>query len=432
MTFLLFLWSCTDKSSTKNSIKDTESSISQQAKTTGISDSAITSLKPSTFYVKAKSGLNYRDKPKGEILGKFLMNYKLKVIERTNLFEAITDEEKTVKGEWVGIEKGTDTVYVFDAFLSPKPIKDESLEETMISERPRSNTELAIYELQIYEKKSEKVPYIILTDRYHYIEHPDSMVVADQYLGTHNIANYHTLNSKFRKRFLDRKDIKETDQVFIYHYGLDTVMIHLVRDLPLIATISPYHDSRSEVSVYDYQVGFSLGANSSLVDDIYYSQTFVFIGTENPFVTGNVQPIVWEKAGSQPIPSGNLPAWAFNRLNDYKTGPAYTFSANQQTWYLQGHSNKEASNGANSLMIFSPNNQLVYHNAFFESEGVSCAPVSFTHVKQKYKPEQWTGKIFKNKPPVFWGFQYHSFSCPAIHYIRKENGGIPILCDNRH
>jgi len=70
------------------------------------------------FYVIATSGLNYRAKPKGELLGKFTLNTKVKIIERTGIYQEIKDEGQTKDGEWVGVQKEESVVYVFDAFLN--------------------------------------------------------------------------------------------------------------------------------------------------------------------------------------------------------------------------------------------------------------------------------------------------------------------------
>lgn len=69
-------------------------------------------------FINAPSGLNYRDQPKGKILGKLNNNDEVIIIEHTAIFTEIIDENKPIKGEWVGIRIKKDTVYIFDAFLS--------------------------------------------------------------------------------------------------------------------------------------------------------------------------------------------------------------------------------------------------------------------------------------------------------------------------
>lgn len=81
---------------------------------------AISISQESEFlFVKASSGLNYRKAPKGEILGKFENNQKVHIVKHTKVFQEIKDDDIYVTGEWVGIKHLKDTVYVFDAFLSP-------------------------------------------------------------------------------------------------------------------------------------------------------------------------------------------------------------------------------------------------------------------------------------------------------------------------
>lgn len=73
-------------------------------------------------FVSAKSGLNYRKKPKGEIIGKFSYGQKIQIIEHSNIFQKIKDDNKTISGEWLGVIIDNDTVikYVFGGFLSDK------------------------------------------------------------------------------------------------------------------------------------------------------------------------------------------------------------------------------------------------------------------------------------------------------------------------
>lgn len=68
-------------------------------------------------FVNAQSGLNYRSKPKGEIIGKFEDSQKLQIVKHTAVFETIKDGTKSKKGEWLGVKNEEDTVYVFGAYL---------------------------------------------------------------------------------------------------------------------------------------------------------------------------------------------------------------------------------------------------------------------------------------------------------------------------
>jgi len=78
----------------------------------------ITKSIQETKYVTAKSGLVYRDNPKGKKLGIFEFGEKIIITEHTNIFQKIKDINKTIKGEWLGTKVEGKNIYIFDGFLS--------------------------------------------------------------------------------------------------------------------------------------------------------------------------------------------------------------------------------------------------------------------------------------------------------------------------
>lgn len=69
-------------------------------------------------YITAASGLNYRDKPKGTILGKLEYGTKVEIVSHSNIFESIDDGSNTIKGEWLGVNINDAVVYLFGGYLS--------------------------------------------------------------------------------------------------------------------------------------------------------------------------------------------------------------------------------------------------------------------------------------------------------------------------
>ncbi|MFZ3565274.1 hypothetical protein [Tenacibaculum finnmarkense] len=106
LLILILTLSCKDKKNNSNK----KSSEKAEIKTT----KSIQETK----YITAKSGLIYRDKPKGKQLGKFEFNDQIMISEHSKVFQEIMNGNKTVKGEWVGTEIKGKTVYVFSGFLS--------------------------------------------------------------------------------------------------------------------------------------------------------------------------------------------------------------------------------------------------------------------------------------------------------------------------
>jgi len=74
------------------------------------------------------------------------------------------------------------------------------------------------------------------------------------------------------------------------------------------------------------------------------------------------------------------------------------------------------------LVLDSETNDRVYETIYYESEGTSLNPLNY----------QWTGKLFKNKPAVIFGFQIHSFDCPTIQFLSMSEKEISLYCDNNH
>jgi len=145
--FLLILnslfFSCNTKKTTTKNIKETP--LPEVSK------------KEIIKYVTAKNGLRFRETPKGKVIGKFAKNTALTVSEKTGITQEITDNGKTITGEWLGVKHKQDTVYVFDAFLADtKKVRKE--------EKPLNPIDNAMFS-----------GYIITPGNYHGDEIPDNM-----------------------------------------------------------------------------------------------------------------------------------------------------------------------------------------------------------------------------------------------------------------
>ena len=71
-------------------------------------------------YTSAESGLIYRDKPDGKVLGNFPYGKEVHVIGKTGLKKTIYDQGKEVEGEWVEValdEYSEKKAFVFDGYL---------------------------------------------------------------------------------------------------------------------------------------------------------------------------------------------------------------------------------------------------------------------------------------------------------------------------
>lgn len=75
-----------------------------------------------------------------------------------------------------------------------------------------------------------------------------------------------------------------------------------------------------------------------------------------------------------------------------------------------------------SFIINSTTNRKIFETIYHSGEGSDFNALN----------SQFTGKLFKDKPEVIFGFNYHSFGCSSIPFIDKKEESIEIKCDNRH
>lgn len=392
------------------------------------------------YHVHAKSGLNYRDAPRGNVLGKFAHETQIGLIEHTGLFEEIFDEQKALHGEWVGVRQGDQTVYVFDAFLIPVEPDDFDTASPAV----RSDYS-PIYELRHFdfryrgskEERKEKVAYIRLSGSYRYIEHQDSLIVSSDYLGEYTFPGYHYLEGEYRRRFLQNVRIQETDHVFIYNYRTDQLHTYPVKDLRLLTHINLYQiNSRADrkITQYAYVAGLSLEGkwlNANMYEVIGTEEigTLVYIGEQNPFQRGKLQSMMWEEIDSTLFP--NIPEDSAHQEEMLHSPEKKTFRyiQNQLAYYVQ----VDLVGGGRHLVVVS-DDKVLFHSLFRESEGTSFSPMYLKGQIPEYETDltQWAGSLFKNEAPVMLGLFYHSFGCPGIFVLDGSGDRIRINCDNRH
>ena len=103
-------------------------------------------------FVIAKSGLNYRKEPKGEVIGKFEYATKINIVKHSLVFETINDNNNIKKGEWLGVLVNNDTVYTFGAYLSNQ--KPNISKTTKAQEKSALNDILLPFTYRDWENKN--------------------------------------------------------------------------------------------------------------------------------------------------------------------------------------------------------------------------------------------------------------------------------------
>ncbi len=286
--------------------------------------------------------------------------------------------------------------------------------------------ELIIYDFYNYDSTG----FIILTDSYAYNEHPDSSVIAKKHLNNESTIenNYHKLDAKYRKKFLESVNIKETDIIYIYDLSQNSVFAFNVKDINLVAFINPYGGSKP-LSQWDFMIGFELEKTElNLLSK--GNDFFVCVGERNPFREGEAKSMIWKEIDSNLFPHFSTEDEELKKYlssSKFKTR-TYHCAVNKLDYFVK-------DTGRYRIIVIIDSNKTVVSTISFrdgESIDFSSLHIIEKDSKENYYTNQWTGNIFKNKPPILFGFESVSFGCPSVCFVDKNTPCVYIRCDNRH
>jgi hypothetical protein len=297
-----------------------------------------------------------------------------------------------------------------------------------------------------------KVGFITLSEDYPLSDHIDSLAIPDLSDWETEKMEYFKLSSKYRKRFIERTKISETDTVFVYDYSTDVLRAFPVKTLNVVAYLNVYMSvDNCPCNQYDYYIGFEIGKDKLIGFGESYGHVLVNIGKENPFFRGQMKAIVWKRISSNdfPLEKANGTIIAELRSNAGLTkGLTFLYEFENFNYFIQSWTDAQYNGASHKmyeiskrhlLVVDKKSGEVVVEKLFENREGSLPTPLNFGiefehNVEDDYTTfrEQWTGKLFKNKPPVVFGFEWLSFSCPGITFLSKTEGEIGIRCDNRH
>lgn len=291
------------------------------------------------------------------------------------------------------------------------------------------------------ENAKKKVGFISLSDIYPLSEHPDSLAIPSLENIDNQNLQYFKLNSTYRKRFLSKTNLSETDSVFIYDYSTDALLSFSVKKFNVVAYLNIYMDIKDcPCSQYDYMIGFEVAKSNLNGLGKYYSDALVFIGKENPFTQGQMKPIGWKKIKTEVFPStkSNLTEMElqYKHKNTVK-GQAYSYETDSHQIFIQDYKNPKyeyiyATQDRHLIVINKQSEKVENEMLFSAGEGSTLAPLNFGIDGNNHDTIQWIGQLFKDKPEVIFGFEWVSFGCPSINFLNSKDKYVQINCDNRH
>lgn len=292
---------------------------------------------------------------------------------------------------------------------------------------------MKLFQIEIMEKvtpDSADVALISLSDIYPLSEHIDSLAIPDVSDKTEAESKYLKLNGTYRKRFLTGAKISEADKVFIYDYSTNTLKSFPVKSLQVVACLNIY-GAEFPYTQFDYMIGFEIERKLLTGFDKYFENTLVTIGKKNPFLAEQLKNIVWKKTKHQTYllpPINSNDSITLNRFFarlEYEVSAVYEFvSDDDHHLFIQDITIKESqwTSARRLIVVDAKSKKVIKEKIFYNGESATFAPLQ----------NQWTGKLFKNKSPVIFGFQYIAFGCPHLTFLDSLSSDIYINCDNRH
>ncbi len=282
--------------------------------------------------------------------------------------------------------------------------------------------ELSLYSIDSFHKGNEEYGlFVSLTHDYPFSEDPDSAIIAEEYLGYDASRNYHILSESKRALFLKTLEISESDSLFLFLFGLDTVVQFPVNELSVIAHLSPY-SYEGPLSEYEFMVGFELENWQIPGAENYYVGNLVFVGDENPFVTGQIEAMLLKRIGTH---------WEDTERVNSGVGNKYVYSNDSTSYYIENILSGDLS-GRHVVVIEDKSKEILFDRKYIESEDGSLNPLSISGEPNSDGIYQWTGAILKGKPSMIYGFLSYSFSCPTLDFFGEAEQVIGVKCDNRH
>ncbi|MGB0524364.1 MAG: hypothetical protein ACPGJS_15445 [Flammeovirgaceae bacterium] len=417
---LMFVLACQEKQvQSKKEILQSEIVTSDSLTSTTREEVIETnSIRPQTYYVKVKTGAEYCAEPNGEIVGEIPLNTLVTVIEHTGVFV----QNDSLKGEWFGIQKDQDTVYMINTLLS-------------------SSYQYADIELYLattyhsWEQNDYKQlgAFVNLSERYQYESELEKLIPTER-LGQDNFL----LTEADKSSFLNGLGISEANQLFIYNFALDSIYTYQVKDLPLMATVEWYHKGDKDVEAMNYQLGLKLPDDYLGNQHGANSLNLVYIGSKNIFQTGHVKPMIWERISQEALPEQFNFDLLPKNLMKLLTGSdhVFAFSTDQLDFYaqrLQREVHGKVRIDAYYFMAFDADKQIVFHERVPYRNG--SWPTTLT-IKGEKKQDtiqwQWVGKLFKGKPTMIYSLAQEGYACRPVTFLDPAEPPIRILCDNRN
>ncbi len=193
------------------------------------------------------------------------------------------------------------------------------------------------------------------------------------------------------------------------------------------------NNKKDESKVNNYR--YSMENGQLKVEKTYFNlgktnyEGFAVIGRENPFIEKGLKPLVFEKMTTKDIKNYSYKGLLSKNWNNDSNYSPYIERYENIRFFVK--INEQNNEWKDLIVVNTATKDFIYINQK-ESESTYKVPIIRKSAKADYGGNQWVGRLFKNKPPIIFGFTGETFGCDIIYFLKKDELPIITLCDNRH
>ncbi|WP_131433118.1 hypothetical protein [Chryseobacterium gleum] len=274
------------------------------------------------------------------------------------------------------------------------------------------------------EKDSDIDIFISVSDIYKGAQPVPENIIKNHKQMTYEELQHFDLDAPSRKKLLNGIHLTENDSLYIYEYWSNKLQRMPVSQLKAVAYLSPYSDSE-DLDPDAYMMGFQVATHQKTTEYDRYINAIAYFGNKNPFVENKMKAVKWQKAGADI----SKKYFSHSKLTQ---GNTYQTKYENMTYYLQDYL-EEGNTVERRLAVINDHQEKIAEKTFSlaESDGGEFLPLYGIDTDEA-NIFQYTGYLFKGKPPVIFGFIAQSFGCPSISFLDKNEKDFWINCDNRH
>ena len=226
----------------------------------------------------------------------------------------------------------------------------------------------------------------------------------------------------YREKFLKGTKLSENDTLYLYNYKENHLDKLPIKNLKAVANLTFYSSEGEEIYDDDYMIGFQLDEKidrEKSMDKTNYS--LAYFGKQNPFAEQKLEPVKWKKVDGKDFP--------VKIASKLKLGKTYHYKVGNLDCYLQDLMSENEVRERKLVAV--KDGKVRLDRTITKGEGAEFYPLNFVEETDNNE-SQWTGNLFKGKPPVVFGFLSESFGCTAITFLDNSYPDLYTDCDNRH